>query len=148
VGTAVFEGDSRTVDEVFDSVRHEHFPCAGIRSDSCRDVDRDSTDVVAAPLTLTGMQTTANIDAYLRHAVSNCCGAQNRSRGAVERRQYSVPGVFDDATLECIDLGTGDFVVNVQQPAPASVAELRRVPGESTMSVNSTVASIRSIRCS
>ena len=116
--------DSRTVDEVFDSVRHEHFPCAGLRSDSCRDVDGDPTDVVAAPLTLTGMQTTANIDAYLRHAVCNCDGAQNRSRGAVERRQYSVAGVLDDSTLEKIDLGTGDFVVAVQA-AHASVG--RRV---------------------
>ena len=106
LGTPIFECDPGSVHEVFDGRRHEDLFRIRQRCDSRCDVDRDSTDVVTAPNTLARMQTTANVDADLRHAFGKRGGAQNGSRGAVERRQQPVAGVFDESTLERTDPGT------------------------------------------
>jgi hypothetical protein len=54
-------------------------------------VDRDPTDVITAPHTLTGVKAAANVEADLRCALGNCGGAQNGSGRAVECRQYPSP---------------------------------------------------------
>ena len=94
MGALIFESDAGSIDEVFDGVRHENLSSVRLRRDPCGDVDRDPTDVVTPPHTLTGMQTATNIEADVRHALGNRGGAQNGPRGAVEGRQHPITGVL------------------------------------------------------
>ena len=93
-------------------------------SDAGGDVDRDTGDVVASKLDLTGMDTAADLHAELAGRVADGARARDRARRTVERRDEAVAGRVDFSAAEAGQLATYGLVVSVQHIAPPVVAEL------------------------
>ena len=77
----VGELDARAQHEVAHRSRDEHFVRAGHAADSCADVHGKAGNVIAAPLTLTGMQPGTNVDAELRYLGDDSARAMHRPWG-------------------------------------------------------------------
>ena len=99
MSTAIFERDPGTVNEILDSVGHQHFLRASLRRDPRRDVDCDSADVVTSAQTLAGVQPAAYVQTDLRHAFGERRGAEDRPGWAIECREQAIAGVLHESAL-------------------------------------------------
>jgi len=124
----VGELDPRPGDEVLDRAGDEDLTGTCRIGHACPDVDRDTAQIVAEKLALSGMQAGAHIEAEWGDALPNRFGALNRARWPVEGGDESVARIANLAASVTFELAAHDCVVPSQELAPASVTELRCLP--------------------
>ena len=108
------------------------------------DVHGQPAEVAVHHLELAGVEAGAHLQPERAHRLGHGGGAADRPRGAVERGQEAVARALDLPAAVALERLPEERVVALEQEAPAAVAHLGGALVESQMSVNSTVASIRS----
>ena len=83
--------------------------------------------VLTSKFYLTGMETSAKIDANSFHRCGDGTGALDSPRGPIEGGQGAVSGRFYQATPEALELALYRVVVAVERVAPLSVTLLCQV---------------------
>src|SRR5215208_1916249 len=127
VGAAVLEHVVRPGDQVVDGAGHQHLAGSGGRHHPGRDMHADAADVVAPELDLAGVDPGPDLDPAVPQPVTEAGGAADPAAGPVEQGQDAVAGRLDQPALELADQLLGEPVVEVEQLAPAAVAD---PPGE------------------
>jgi hypothetical protein len=90
------------------------------------------------------MQAGPDLDADVAHRVPDGAGAPDGPCGPVEGDEEAVPCGVNLAAAEPVQQATDAGVMLVEQVSPAAVTELAGFCVDATMSVNSTVARLRS----
>jgi hypothetical protein len=131
-------------DEILDGARDEHLSGLRVRRDACAGVDGDAADLAVHELALTGVEAGAYIDAELAHALRD--RTQRIARvGPSKLAKNPSPAVSSSWPRK----RASSLRTRLWWPAISS--DQRRSPSsaafcvESTMSVKSTVVSLRSI---
>src|SRR6185437_6493885 len=92
---AIVELEARARDKILDGRGHEHLTRVRTRRDACADVQRDSGELVADLLALTGVHAASHLEAELADALRDRAGAHDRAGRPVERREEAVAGVVE-----------------------------------------------------
>ena len=80
----------------------------------------------SAQLAFAGVQSRAHVKADAAHVLDDRACATDCARRPVERGKESVAGRVDLDSSKALEVATDDFVVTLEQIAPAPVAELTR----------------------
>jgi hypothetical protein len=107
----------------------------------------DPTELLANHLALSGVNTGANVNAESLDRIHNCPSAADRARRTIKRRQEAVARSIDFSAAMPRELVTNKGVMLHEEVFPSAVTEFDK-PVASTMSVNSMVASTRSLSVS
>jgi hypothetical protein len=140
----VGEGEPGPGDQVLDRPRADDLARPGLAEDAGGDMDRDPADVVAQQLALAGVQAHPDLQLQVPQPGPDGVGRPDGPGRAVEGVQEPVPGCLDLPAPEPGQLLAHHLLVLDQDPVPAAVPFSAASLVESTMSVNSTVASTRS----
>src|SRR6476661_5128534 len=148
VGAPLLEGDARAVDEVLHGARHEDLACLRQCGNPGANVHGDATDVLTTDLTLSGAD-------HIAHRYPNPASAprpwsHTEGRASGRRTPREKPSPVCCMTrpwkrLISVWVTSSWRASSSRQPRSPSRAACRV---ESTMSVNNTVASSRSGKCS
>ena len=109
----VIERDARTSYEVFDGGGDEDLPGCSESRDSRTDVHGHAGDVLAADLELTGVESSADVDAQSSEGVANGDGAVDGSSRSVEGGHEFISDRVDFLTTETLQLAAHGPVVAV-----------------------------------
>ena len=120
----VIERDARTSYEVFDGGGDEDLPGCSESRDSRTDVHGHAGDVLAADLELTGVESSADVDAQSSEGVANGDGAVDGSSRSVEGGHEFISDRVDFLAAEALQLAAHGPVVAVEDLTPLAVAQL------------------------
>ena len=122
------KAETRAGDEVLHRARNKNFSGLSLLCHSGSDVYRDSADLAVHDLAFTGVQTGADLESELAHALGDRASATNGARGPVEPCEEAVTGDVEFRAPETDELAGGqDFASPLATPLrrdlepPASV---------------------------
>jgi hypothetical protein len=112
---AILELEPGASHEVGDGAGYEDFARPGQRRHALSDVNCDSTDILAAKLHLTGVQSSAYFDAESADSRADRLCASHGAGRAVEGRQDAIAGRVHLATAMAVEFPRDEFVMAVEE---------------------------------
>src|SRR5439155_11825733 len=120
------EADPRSRDEVFDGARDEDLPRQRLLRNSGSYVHCDTADLAIHEFALAGMESSADFEFELPHAIRDRTGASDRACRSIEPCEKAVACDVELRTTEAEKLTADQRVVALEQLSPRSIADFRR----------------------
>jgi hypothetical protein len=127
VPTSVLEADAGASGQVAHRAGYQHLSWASQAGDSRRDRDRETANLAGDLFHLADMDAGADLDPELLHPSDDLGGAFDGCCGRVEHGEEAVAGSVDLATGVPPERGSDDLVMELDQVAPPSIAQLGSV---------------------